>query len=147
MFDNTKNHTVFAKNTLRVGSMSKGVGGVQTFLRDGWYEKNQQHQIQLMWYSELNSKGVEIHIQKGIRWVLEERNLWPSKGLKLECPKPKCNCYFEKTKCKECIKAKRYESCKEKKEHNNPKCTSQRRFDACVIRRDIYICTLRILYV
>ena len=106
MFDNIKSHAVFAKNALRVGNMSKGVGGVQSFLRDRWYEKNQQRQIQPMWYSELNSKGVEIRIQKGIQQVLEKRNLWPSKGLKLKCPKPKCNCCVEKRKCKECVKAK-----------------------------------------
>ena len=49
-----------------------------------------------MWYSELNSEGVEICIQKGIQRVLEERNLGPSKGLRLECPKPKCNRCVEK---------------------------------------------------
>ena len=100
-----------------------------------------------MWYSELNSERVEIRIQKGIQWVLEERNLWPSKGLKLECPKPKCNCCVKKTKCKECVKAKRCESCKEKKEYSNLKCTSQRRCDACVIKRNICTCTVRILCV
>ena len=100
-----------------------------------------------MWYSELNSEGVEIRIQKSIQRVLEERNLWPSKRLKLECPKPKCNCYVEKTKCKECVKAKQCKSYKKKKEHSNPKCTSQRRCDAYVIKRNICICTLRILCV
>lgn len=46
--------------------MSKEVGGVQSFLRDGWYEKNQQRQIQPIWYFKLNSKGVEVRIQKDI---------------------------------------------------------------------------------
>ena len=34
MFDNAKSHAVFAKDALQVGSISKGVGGVQSFLRD-----------------------------------------------------------------------------------------------------------------
>ena len=41
-----------------------------------------------MWYSKLNSEGVEIRIQKDIQRVLEEKNLWLSQRLKLECPEP-----------------------------------------------------------
>ena len=77
-----------------------------------------------MWYSELNSKGVEVCIQKGIQRVLKERKFWPSKKLRLEYPKQKCTHCVEKTKYKKCIKAKQCKSCKEKKEHSNPKCIS-----------------------
>ena len=45
MINNAKSHAVFAKDALQVGSMSKGVGGVQSFLCNEWYEKNQQRQI------------------------------------------------------------------------------------------------------
>ena len=41
MFDNAKSHSVFAKDILWIGSISKGVGEVQSFLHDSWYEKNQ----------------------------------------------------------------------------------------------------------
>ena len=40
MFDNAKSHAVFAKKVLRVESISKRVGGVQSFLHNRWYEKN-----------------------------------------------------------------------------------------------------------
>lgn len=39
-------------------------------------------------------------VQKKIQLVLEERNLWSTRGLKLECTKPKCfNCQML-SKCK-----------------------------------------------
>ena len=51
-------------------------------------------------YNEVNSQC----IPKGIQRVLEERNLWPSKRLNLECPKPRClNCQV-KTEYKICVK-------------------------------------------
>ena len=62
IFDNVKSHAVFAKDALQVGNMRKRVREVQSFLRDGWFEKDQQCQIQPMWYSELNSERVEIRI-------------------------------------------------------------------------------------
>lgn len=46
MFDNAKNHAVFAKHAVWVASMSKRLGGVQSFLYGEWYEKSQQCQIQ-----------------------------------------------------------------------------------------------------
>ena len=127
--------------------MSKKVGRIQSFLCNRWYEKNQQYQIQSMWYFELNLQGVEICIQKSIQQILEEQNLWPSKELQLEYPKPKCNCYIKKTKCKECVKAKQCKSYKEKKEHSNPKYTSQNKCDACIIKRDICTYIIPILYI
>ena len=128
-----------------MAGISKRVKGAQSFLHDRWYEKNQQYQIQPMWYSELNSERVEIHIQKSIQYVLEEQNLWISKELKLEYFKPKCTCYVEKIKCKEYVKAKQCKSCKDKKKHSNPKCISQRRYDVCVIKKDICSCIVYIL--
>lgn len=74
-----------------------------------------------MWYFELNSEGVEIHIQKDIQRVLEKQNLWPFKQLKLEYAKPKYNHCIEKTKYKEYVKPKQCKSCKEKKENSNPR--------------------------
>lgn len=56
MFDNAKTYAVFAKDALWVRNMSKKVEKIQSFLYDGWYKKNQQCQIQFIWYSELNSE-------------------------------------------------------------------------------------------
>lgn len=60
IFDNAKSHAVFAKDALQVEIMSKGIGSAQSFLHNEWYEKNQQCQIQPMWYSALNSEEIEI---------------------------------------------------------------------------------------
>lgn len=38
MFDNATSHLIFAKNGLWVGSMNKGQGGQQSFLRPGGYQ-------------------------------------------------------------------------------------------------------------
>lgn len=43
-------------------------------------------------------------VQKEIQKVLEERNLWPTRGLKLECTKPKCFNYQIVSECKICIR-------------------------------------------
>ena len=66
IFNNAKNHAVFFKYALQVADISKGVGGVQSFLYNRWYKKNQQRQIQFIWYSKLNSEEIEVHIQKDI---------------------------------------------------------------------------------
>lgn len=39
MFDNAKSHAIFAKEAFRVNQTSKGTGGTQLFIREGWYER------------------------------------------------------------------------------------------------------------
>lgn len=63
--------------------------------------------------------------QKGIQKVLEERNLWPIKGLKLACPSLKClDCQIA-AEYKHCVKQTQFEGCKNLKEHSGiAECTS-----------------------
>lgn len=74
--------------------------------------------------------------QKGIRKVLEKRNFWPTKGLKLSCSSPKClDCQLA-AKYKLCVKKTRCEGCKNPKEYNGiAKYTSQRKYDVCILRQ------------
>jgi len=58
-----------------------------------------------MWEFYINEEGIEDTRQKGIRRILEERNLWPKGGdrLLLECPKKLCVSCLAVKSCKECI--------------------------------------------
>ena len=79
LFNNATSHASFSEDALRVAKMSKGPGGQQAFLRDGWYMKDGQHIEQKMWF--FDSNGVKT--QKGIQMVLGERGLWPEAGFQL----------------------------------------------------------------
>lgn len=76
-------------------------------------------------------------VQKRIQLVLEERNLWPTRGLKLKCTKPKCfNCQML-SKCKICVKGHKCELCKAPKQYSGSiKCTKNRKCDACAFREE-----------
>ena len=118
MFDNAKSYAIFAKNALRLNQMSKDVGDVQPFIRDGWYKSSDNiRHSQPMWYLEpINETTLmEPHIQKKIQRILDERGLWLDRGLRLECPTPKCGACIDMVKCKDCVRARRCDSCKEKK--------------------------------
>lgn len=132
LFDNTTSHSVYSTDALRMKNMSKGSGGKQVFLRDGWYLQDGLRVSQKM-YTE-NTDGTRC--QKGIQRVLEERNLWSTKGLKLTCPSPKCfDCQLA-AECKLCVNETRCEGCRNPKEHSGiAECTSQRKCDACVLRQ------------
>ena len=90
-----------------------------------------------MFYNKANpSTGTVIQVPKGIQRVLEERKLWPSNGLLLECPKQRCSkepCQ-NSLKCKVCVKGSRCQSCKEKKVHSGA-CTPKRICDNCYRRK------------
>lgn len=136
MFDNATSHLIYAKDALRTTHMNKGSGGNQPFLRNGWFTNGDIVYTQEMSYSVT---GQESHIQKGIQRVLEERGLWPLTGLKLECPRPKCEPCQEAINCKICIKGTKCNSCKEKKEHTS-KCGPTRACDACQERKERCSC-------
>lgn len=74
---------------------------------------------------------------KGIQKILEERNLWPIRGLKLECVKLKCfNCQLV-AECKICVKGHKCDSCKVPKEHSGSiTCSRNRKCDACALREE-----------
>jgi hypothetical protein len=139
MFDNATSHSVYAADALRVANMCLGEGHQQAFLRPGWY----QHPIsgaivnQPMWTSEPDPlvPGATKRVQKGIKVVLQERGLWPSSGLLLECKKPKCDTCKSMADCQMCVKGTRCQSCKEVKQHSG-KCSSKRQCDECVRRKE-----------
>lgn len=83
LFDNATSHSVYAKDALQVQDMNKASGRKQPILRDGWYDNGDSRITQSMNF--LNNKGQLT--QKGIQKILEERGLWPAKGLNLCCPK------------------------------------------------------------
>ena len=130
LFDNATSHLVYLTDILRVKNMNKGSGGKQVFLRDGWYLEDGLRVTQKI-YTE-NPDGTWC--QKGIQKVLEERNLWPIKELKLACPSPKCLDCQTAAEYKYCVKKTRYEGCKNPKEYSGiAECTLQQKWDACVL--------------
>lgn len=136
LFDNATSHAVYAQDALHTGQMNKGVGGQQPWLRNGWFEKDGEKQVQLMSFQ--NENGVQC--QKGIQRILEERCLWPEHGLRLECPKPKCfNCEAA-ANCKICVKGIRCDTCKEPKSHSSV-CSKARKCDSCAHKAEICSCT------
>src|SRR6185437_14178372 len=78
-FDQSTNHNAMAADALVVTKMNLGPGGVQPKMRDGWYiykygEKRSQSMIfpNDCQINKLRGKP------KGIRKILEERDLWPT---------------------------------------------------------------------
>ena len=108
LFDNVTSHSVYAKDALQVQDMNKGCEGKQPILQDGWFDNGDGCLAQSMNF--LNDKNQWI--QKGIQKVLEERGLWPAKGLNVSYLKPKCfNCQVV-VDCKICVKGHKCDTCK-----------------------------------
>jgi len=141
LFDNATSHSTYAEDALRTNKMNKGDGGQQSFLRNGWFRNENTIHSQQMWYFQQDpTRGSQVRVQKGIQRVLEERGLWPSGGLRLDCRKPKCLRCQDIATCKVCIKGKMCDSCKTEKVHTNSKCTPRRPCDGCVQRKDLCQC-------
>ena len=139
LFDNATSHSVYIDNALRTGNMNKGPGGRQPWLRNGWFKKDGIQIEHSMSFQKRNGH----HTQKGIQRVLEERNIWPYKGLNLECSKPKCfNCEVA-ANCKICEKGNKCDSCKAPKNHSSDNCSKARKCDACTNREMIYTCVTK----
>lgn len=95
LFDNATSHCAYAQNALRASRMNKGWGGKQPVMRDGYFtDKEGKRVIQKMTFKRHNftSSSVKTHPikkmwgePKGLQVVLEERGLWPSEGLYLDC--------------------------------------------------------------
>ena len=99
LFDNATSHSVYAKDALQVKDMNKGYGGKQPVLRNGWFYQGDHCIMQSMNFLNENNQSTQKSIQK----ILEERELWPARGLNLSCPKPKCfNCQVA-AECKICV--------------------------------------------
>lgn len=139
LFDNATSHAIYADNALRTTKMNKGEGGQQPLLRDGWYLNDQGLIVsQPMYYIEEDpATGLVQKIPKGIQRVLEERKLWPSAGLLLECPKPRCKeCASALASCRDCIKGTKCESCRQDKVHSSQNCSKKESCDNCRQRKE-----------
>jgi hypothetical protein len=139
LFDNATSHSSYAHDALRADNMCKGEGKQQAFLRPGWYQDPDSGRIiqQPMWTLEPcpQNPGSMKRVQKGIQQVLQERGLWPNNGLRLECPRPKCDSCHDMANCHMCIKGTRCDSCMKSKQHSG-NCSTRRQCDACVRRKE-----------
>jgi hypothetical protein len=77
MFDNSCNHNAFADDALVVSRMNMKDGGKQPLLRNGKMSDGSPH---VMTFVDID----DVVKPKGIRRVLEERDLWIP-GLKRKC--------------------------------------------------------------
>ncbi len=116
LFDNAISHSVYAKDALQIKDINKGPGGKQPILRNGWFDQEGVQITHSMTFC--NEKG-EI-TQKGVQKVLEKREVWPTGGLNLSCPKPKCfNCQIA-SECKICVKGHKCDTCPNHPAYNHP---------------------------
>ena len=79
-----------------------------------------------------------VTVQKEVQMILERRGLWPTGGLNLVCPTPKCPACHLITKCKACVKGSRCSSCIEKKTYSS-RCIPKRACNECCRRKERYI--------
>jgi len=135
LFDNATSHSVYAEDALLVSRMNKNDGGQQSLLRNGWYKVGNMTIVQEMFHSKVDTTtGAVTKVPKGLQTILRERSLWPDKGLRLECPKPRCELCQAMQKCKDCIKGTKCETCQQPKIHSG-NCTSRRKCDNCDRRK------------
>uniref|UniRef100_U9UV46 Uncharacterized protein n=1 Tax=Rhizophagus irregularis (strain DAOM 181602 / DAOM 197198 / MUCL 43194) TaxID=747089 RepID=U9UV46_RHIID len=82
-FDQSTNHNAMAADALIASKMNLSPGGAQPKMRDGWYinEHDERCAQSMIFPNNHKLKGQ----QKGIKQVLKERNLWPTKGIRLMC--------------------------------------------------------------
>ena len=140
LFDNANSHSVYAKNALQAKDMNKGTAGQQPRLRNGWYDCGDVRVDQPMSFQEPNGQWTQKRIQK----VLEERNLWTAKVLKLEYSKPKYfNCQVV-ADCKICVKGHKCDLCKTSKQYSgSTTCTKNRKCDVCTLREENCQCVTK----
>jgi hypothetical protein len=79
-FDNSQNHNAMAPDALVASRLNLSDGGAHVLhIRDGWFVLNDTRVIQKMQFD--SPKG---RLQKGVRRILQERELWPPTGLQLK---------------------------------------------------------------
>lgn len=109
--------------------MNKEIERKQSQLCNGWFDHDGTHIIQPMSFQD-NSQWKPKKIQQ----ILEEQNFWPTGGLNLECPKPRCfNCQVA-ADCKNCVKKHKCDLCKAPRDHSAFDCSKNQRCDACADR-------------
>jgi hypothetical protein len=75
-----------AADALIVTKMNLSPGGAQPKMRDGWYvDENGERHVQSMIFPDDYPIEKLRGQPKGIKQILMERNLWPSKKLRLVC--------------------------------------------------------------
>lgn len=91
-------------------------------------------------YDQINGQCIQKRIQK----VLEERNLWPSEGLNLECLKPKSfNCQIA-AEYKICVKEHKFDICKVLREYiGTATYTKNYRCDTCAHKKENCQCVVK----
>ena len=82
MIDNSQGHSAYSKDALLSSCMNLNPGGKQARMRDGWFMKNGQKVAQPMVFA-VNHPGFPNQ-PKGIKQVLQERDLWIS-SLLMKC--------------------------------------------------------------
>jgi hypothetical protein len=84
IFDQSTNHAAYAPDALLASRMNLKEGGKQSFMRDGWYiDQKGDKKIQKMQFVELDN-GIHKMAAKGMKKVLEERELW-TPSMKMIC--------------------------------------------------------------
>jgi hypothetical protein len=87
-FDQSTNHNAIAEDALIATRMNLGSGGVQPKMRDSWYtNEHEKKHIQSMTFPDNHSVERLRGQPKGIKKILEERNLWPKNKINLVCKK------------------------------------------------------------
>lgn len=144
LFNNATSHAVYAEDALLVRDMNKSTGGKQPFLRNSWFEKDGQRHVQSMTFLDPSSviSDTPVLVQKDVQMILQERGLWPAKGLKLVCAAPECLTCQTFAKRKAYTKGSRCSSCLEKKVHSN-KYTVKRLCDECRQRKERCTCVTK----
>jgi hypothetical protein len=84
LFENASNHSSYAADALRVDNTNLHPEGKQALLRNGFiHEKGIPQPMKFpAHYYDRDLAGKP----KGIMRVLQERGLWPERGLVLKCP-------------------------------------------------------------
>ena len=83
LFDNASNHCSFAEDALVVSKMNLNAGGSQARMRDGFIHNKGVPQAMSFSADHPSLAGKP----KGIKAVLQERDLWPADGYRLACRK------------------------------------------------------------
>ena len=74
LFDNVTSHVIYSKDALRVQKMNKSLGGQQLFLKDRWFEKNNQRHLQsINYFSQTSLSGENVKIQKKYKKSLRSK--------------------------------------------------------------------------
>ena len=99
-FDQSTNHNAMAEDALIVRRMNLSPGGAQPKMRNGWYidESGEKHVQSMIFPNDYSVEQLRER-PKGIKQVLVERNLWPTKKIRLMCEKCSEKCADELDCC------------------------------------------------